>query len=119
MMLRPGGALVAAGDAYSGHLHGIPASHADIVGPLCCNCKAAEVAVGQTVPRAPRRLSLVFVQKLCQGAADPLPCRDACGGPAAFSSPRRTVAGDVGVLPSDGTAAVVQLSGCRTGKDFV
>ena len=63
VMLQPGCALMAAGDAYWGHLHGISAAVADIVGPLCCNTVAAGVTVGQSVQRAPRRLSLVFVRK--------------------------------------------------------
>lgn len=63
VMLQPGCMLMAAGPAYTDHLHGIPARDVDVVGPLCCNCAAAGVAVGQSVPRAERRLSLVFVHK--------------------------------------------------------
>lgn len=62
-MLKPGAVLVAEDEAYSDYLHGIVQQDADVVGSLCCNWKQADVSLGEIVPRAARRLSLVFVRK--------------------------------------------------------
>lgn len=63
VLLKPRGLLKAEGDAYSDYLHGIAQKDADVIGSLCCNCAQANVSRGQVIPRAARRLSLVFVQK--------------------------------------------------------
>lgn len=67
LLLRPGCALGLAGPAYSAWQHGIPAAGADAVPPTCANAADAGVAVGEVVPRAPRRVSLVFVRKVGGG----------------------------------------------------
>lgn len=62
-MLKPGAVLVAEDEAYSDFLHGIVQQEADVIGSLCCNRTQADISLGQIVPRAARRLSLVFVRK--------------------------------------------------------
>lgn len=63
VMLKPGAVLMAEDEAYSDHLHGIDNHEADVVGSLCCNRTQTYVSLGQIIPRAARRLSLVFVRK--------------------------------------------------------
>lgn len=64
VLLRPRCCLVVSGPAYSQHQHGIKGRTADEITDLCCNAAAANAALGQTVMRAERRVSLVFVRKL-------------------------------------------------------
>jgi len=66
VLLQPRCCFVVSGEAYSQHQHGIEARAADEIGELCCNREAAGVAVGEVVPRAPRRVSLVFVRKIAR-----------------------------------------------------
>ena len=63
VLLRPRCCLVVSGDAYTKCLHSIVSRPADPVTGDCCNQAAAGVTVGDSVPRQPRRLSLVFVTK--------------------------------------------------------
>lgn len=67
VILKPGDLLMAANDAYTNYLHGIKESDADVVTQMCCNRQRADVSLGQVIPRATRRLSLVFVRK-CNNA---------------------------------------------------
>lgn len=64
MLLRPRCCFVVSGPAYSQHQHGIAGRAADEITDLCCNAAAASAAPGETVVRAERRVSLVFVRKL-------------------------------------------------------
>lgn len=64
VLLQPRCCFVVSGPAYSQHQHGIEGRDTDNITELCCNAVAAGVAVGQRVPRAERRVSLVFVRKL-------------------------------------------------------
>ena len=51
------------GSACTSHMHSIASQTADTISASCGNLDAAHVQVGQVVPRAQRRLSLVFVHK--------------------------------------------------------
>lgn len=67
LLLRPGCALGLVEPAYSRWTHGIAAAGVDVVPASCVNMDSAGVTEGEAVPRAPRRISLVFVCKV--GAA--------------------------------------------------
>ncbi len=67
IFLRPRSLNVLSDPVYTHYLHSIDAAPVDTITPLCVNTAAAGVAVGDSIPRQERRLSLVFVHKL--GAA--------------------------------------------------
>lgn len=63
VMLQPRCLLLMRGQACSSHTHSIASQDSDVVSAYCSNLQAAQVHVGQTVHRAQRRVSLVFVHK--------------------------------------------------------
>ena len=63
LLLRPRAALSLRGESYERWEHGVPAVAADVVREECANRGAAGVRVGEEIPRSPRRISLVFVNK--------------------------------------------------------
>ncbi|KAL3140718.1 hypothetical protein ABBQ32_005275 [Trebouxia sp. C0010 RCD-2024] len=63
VMLQPRCLLLMRGQACSSHTHSIASQDSDVVCACCSNVQAARVHVGQTVHRAQRRVSLVFVHK--------------------------------------------------------
>ena len=69
LLLRPRAALSLRGESYERWEHGVPAVEVDEIRENCANLAEAGVRVGERVPRAPRRISLVFVNKRKQGAA--------------------------------------------------
>ncbi len=64
VMLQPRCLLLMRGPVCSTHMHSILSQDTDVISEACGNMDAAHVHVGQIVPRAQRRLSLVFVHKL-------------------------------------------------------
>lgn len=70
LLLRPRAALSLRREAYEAWEHGIPETTdddgvgVDVVRRECANLKEARVAVGESVRRAERRISLVFVSKV-------------------------------------------------------
>ena len=63
LLLRPRAALSLRGESYEKWEHGVSAVDVDLIREECANCEAARVEVGDRVPRSPRRISLVFVNK--------------------------------------------------------
>jgi len=63
VMLQPGCLLLMRGSACHTHVHSIQSQTADVISKSCGNLEAAQVHVGQSMPRSQRRLSLVFVHK--------------------------------------------------------
>eukprot|EP00873_Tetraselmis_striata_P037064 jgi/Tetstr1/457328/TSEL_043932.t1 len=65
VLLQPRGLLLMRGEAYTRLLHSIPSQRQDNITDLCSNLHhATGVSEGDTVLRAPKRKSLVFVHKL-------------------------------------------------------
>lgn len=63
VMLQPRCLLLMQGQACHSYTHSIASQDADVVSAACSNLSAAKVQVGQTIHRAQRRVSLVFVHK--------------------------------------------------------
>ena len=64
VMLQPRCLLVMQESACKAYMHSIQSQAVDTILSSCANWEAAQLHVGQIVPRAQRRLSLVFVHKL-------------------------------------------------------
>lgn len=63
LLLRQRDALSLRAESYERWEHGVPGVDVDTIRTECANCSEAGVKVGDKVPRAPRRISLVFVNK--------------------------------------------------------
>ena len=63
VMLQPRCLLLMQGQACHSYTHSIASQDADVVSAACSNLSEAKVQVGQTIHRAQRRVSLVFVHK--------------------------------------------------------
>lgn len=63
LLLRPRAALSLRTESYERWEHGVPAVDVDRIRIECANRLEAGVEVGEEVARAPRRMSLVFVNK--------------------------------------------------------
>lgn len=63
LLLRPRAALSLRAESYERWDHGVPAVDVDTIREDCANRREAGVEIGEKVPRACRRISLVFVNK--------------------------------------------------------